>query len=163
MMMTRRRITLMCLLVLVGFLALVGEALAESKIAFSGQVPPAPNGYFEIFSMNPDGSNIQQLTNHGTGFSAKQPDWSPDGTEIMYYLIDDVGMSLRIMSADGSNNRELIPAGEVYIENGPTWSPEIPPSVATLSPTNQTIAVFLLGMIASALIMRGRQGTTEQT
>jgi Tol biopolymer transport system component len=52
--------------------------LDASKVTY---VDVDENGNTQVFVMDADGSNVQQLT-HGEG--ARQPDWSPDGSMIAY-------------------------------------------------------------------------------
>jgi Tol biopolymer transport system component len=76
-----------------------------TKIAFWSQ---ASDGVPQLWVMNADGSNPQQLTSEGiANFS-----WSTDGTKIAYvqhdYRKEDVNNgTLWIMNADGSNKRQL--------------------------------------------------------
>src|SRR5690349_6823913 len=37
----------------------------------------------DVFTMNPDGTGVVQVTNFGGGFSG-DPDWSPDGTRLAF-------------------------------------------------------------------------------
>ena len=132
-------------LVLFGMLMVSSsEAIAASKIAFR------QNG--SIWIMNQDGSNPSFLVADGYTFS-----WSPDGSQIVYTLWNEscVCEQLYVKNSDGTGVPVLLRSSSAT----PVWSPELPPSVASLSPFNQTITVFLLGMIASALIMRGKAAT----
>jgi Tol biopolymer transport system component len=65
------------------------------------------SGNEEIYTMDPDGSNIVQLTNHGD--IDRHPTWSPDGTRIAFWSQRDTGRrQLWVMNADGSNPRRLL-------------------------------------------------------
>lgn len=79
----------------------------EVAIAISGIF--GKNHQTQIFKMNIDGSNLQQLT-AGSG-THEAPCWSPDGSEIMFNLdrSSDFNrlMSLWIMNADGSNQKRV--------------------------------------------------------
>ncbi|MCB9451016.1 MAG: PD40 domain-containing protein [Anaerolineaceae bacterium] len=68
-------------------------AVTNGRIAFASK----KDGDFEIYTVNPDGSDLLQLTFNDTFDSC--PRWSPDGTQIAF-VHDD---SLFIMDADGSN------------------------------------------------------------
>ncbi len=68
-----------------------------------------------IFEMNPDGSNVRQLT---SGYSASAPTRSPDATRIAFLG----GQSLFVMNADGSDARAL--TSDVDWDGDLTWSPD---------------------------------------
>ena len=78
------------------------------------------DGNAEIYSCNPDGSNISRLTNNAA--TDDEPTWSPDGSHIAF-VSDRTGHSeIYIMNADGSNVvRKTF--SESYCQN-PTWSPD---------------------------------------
>ena len=86
----------------------IGGALAEgvnpcwspdgSKIVFVRNA--------EIWVMNADGSNQQQLTSPVGDLVDGDPNWSPDGTKIIFARRPS---SIWIMNADGSNQHDLTP------------------------------------------------------
>lgn len=85
-------------------------------------------GLLNIFTMRPDGSDVQQLTFTrmadplpGSGQSVARPAWSPDGQRIAYTVGVDGGAQLWVMNADGSNKRRLAPENGVS-DFEPTWS-----------------------------------------
>src|SRR5215203_5278736 len=85
----------------------------NGKIAFTS----VRNGDVEatIYAVEPDGSNRSQLTNGG------YPNWSPDGTEIVFAEPDRANIS--VVSADGPN------VGTSHTIEGafgsdPTWLPD---------------------------------------
>ena len=60
--------------------------------------------------MNPDGSDVQQLTFLGPDNVASWQSWSADGKQIVFteYLAPDYIGQLWIMNADGSNQHLLL-------------------------------------------------------
>jgi len=74
----------------------------------------------EIFIMNVDGSNLQQLT-HAAGFDGG-PVWSPDGKKIVFPSERDGDPEIYIMDADGANQKRLtnIPGDDSH----PHWYPD---------------------------------------
>ncbi len=76
------------------------------------------DGNLEIYSCNPDGSNILRLTNHGA--TDDMPAWSPNGTRIAFTSDRTGSPEIYIMHADGSNVvRKTFSGGQ-----NPTWSPD---------------------------------------
>ena len=79
------------------------------------------DGNFEIYVMDADGGNQENLTNHPAFDS--QPDWSPDGTKIAFYSSRDGRPGqVYVMDADGKN---VIKLTEGPGQGGsPDWSPD---------------------------------------
>jgi Tol biopolymer transport system component len=87
----------------------------NGKIAFSSYRPGDDDA--TIYAVEPDGSNLRQLTNGG------YPTWSPDGTQITFMRVEGGVGVLSVVSADGSNLRDL-PKNSPYGSLTPTWSPD---------------------------------------
>ncbi len=93
-----------------------------SQIAFASNRTGAP----QIFLMNGDGSNPQQVTNMPDG--ACQPAWSPDGVRLVFIspclerLDQNPDAKLYVINADGSGLIEL--ATEAGGDFDPAWSPD---------------------------------------
>ena len=68
--------------------------------------------------MDPDGSDVVNLTNLAGAGGGGSPTWSPDGTRILFATDGD----LYLMDADGSNVIQLTHSAEV--EQDPAWSPD---------------------------------------
>ena len=78
------------------------------------------DGEPEIYGIDPDGSNLKNLTNHPS--SDHSPAWSPDGKRIAFVRFRD----LYVMNADGSN--QILLAKNTYndpqLDFTPAWSPD---------------------------------------
>lgn len=79
----------------------------------------------EIFTMNPDGSDVKQLTHLGPDNSASWPAWSADGKQIVFneFPPPDGIAQLWVMNADGSNQHLLFAEAD-FGENRPSFSPD---------------------------------------
>jgi len=89
----------------------------NGKIAFSA--PDPEGGDYEIFVMNEDGGNIQQLTKNDL-ISDDGPCWSPDGRKIAFSS-DGV---IYVMNADGTGLRQLTTPPTSYYDYSPAWAPD---------------------------------------
>lgn len=92
-----------------------------AKIAFVSHSVP---GSFAIFTMNPDGSDVQQLTGP-TDSSGDRFSWAPDGSKIVYESIDTkpVDADIVIINLDGSGQKNLTRDFHRQ-EMMPDWSPD---------------------------------------
>ncbi len=108
-----------------------------ARVAFTSD----RNGNLDIFAMDADGSNVEQLTDHE--HDDYGPVWSPDGTGIVFTRQGQVvtptntfgssSSSLFVMDEDGANERQL--TGEdfsddflsydpYWLDVDPVWSPD---------------------------------------
>jgi Tol biopolymer transport system component len=91
-----------------------------SKIVFWGNLNTST---LQIYKMNSDGSNVQQLTNSGN--SSADPHWSPDGTKISFGSDRNNGdVNIFVMNADGSNVHQLTNFIEPQESGDTDWSPD---------------------------------------
>lgn len=103
-----------------------------TKIAFERAFGPIVNdnaSRVAIFTMNANGSDLTQLTQHSTPTTTEDhgPQWSPDGTKIAFTRVNTTARprgesAIEVMNADGSNLRRLTPfrIGAAH----PSWSPD---------------------------------------
>jgi hypothetical protein len=90
-----------------------------TKIAFSGWV--APDGRYDIFVMNFNGSGLVQLTHTTAGAGSSGPTWSPDGTQIAFWSDrESEGVNVWVMNADGSGAAPRTASGKA---RDPAWQP----------------------------------------
>jgi len=77
-------------------------------------------GQFDVFTINPDGSDERQLT-FGGG-NKEHPRWSPDGRFIVYSSSAQGKRGIYVMRADGSGARPVALGGGD--NSHPAWSGE---------------------------------------
>ena len=100
---------------------------ANGRIAFS-QGPIIPDGgelseHSQVFTIEPSGAGLRQLTHVSKDQSAAVPDWSPDGRRIAYESNQTGAFGIWVMNADGSGQIQVTGAqgfGDFY----PSWSPD---------------------------------------
>ena len=96
--------------------AVLAKAPETAKIVFTSR----RDGNFEIYIMNPDGSDQINLTQHRAKDSV--PVWSPTGEQILF-TSDRGGIEdLYLMDADGTNVRQVFK--KLIGREFPTWSPD---------------------------------------
>jgi dipeptidyl aminopeptidase/acylaminoacyl peptidase len=78
----------------------------DGRIAFQSNA----DGDWDIWTMNPDGSDLRNLTSDGEtgdGWGDSQPSWSPDGSRIAFVSDRAGGTDIFVMGADGSDVTRL--------------------------------------------------------
>ena len=77
-------------------------------------------GVGQIYTMNPDGSTVTQLTSSSGGNGSAE--WSADGTKLVFVSIRDGNEEIYVMNADGTGQTNL--TNDPNIDLVPTWSPD---------------------------------------
>jgi Tol biopolymer transport system component len=79
----------------------------------------------DVFTMNPDGSDVRQLTSFGLNEATFGMGWSPDGSQLVFAraLSDFSASQIWIMNADGSNQRQLLNDNS-FFDDEPNFSPD---------------------------------------
>jgi|GEM_PF-3581519 len=68
-------------------------------------VTDTPNANEDLFTMNPDGSDVVRLTTNS--YHDFTPNWSPDGTRIAYQYSSSGPDQIHIIDADGTNDTAI--------------------------------------------------------
>lgn len=111
---------LIALAVVVCFIASVTQQPTTAQVA-NGKIAFTSDNV--IYTINPDGSGLLQLTQTGNGFFDRFPVWSPDGTRIAFGRTTfTVQSQIYVMNADGSNATRL--TNNAAADRQPTWSPD---------------------------------------
>jgi Tol biopolymer transport system component len=107
----------LCFLLLLAATA-SSQTRVNGRIAFSS----TRDGNAEIYTMNPDGSNVVRLTFNT--YVEDEPAWSPDGTRIAYRCFGNPSGNpgICVMNSDGSGQRRLTDGTQADEE--PAWSPD---------------------------------------
>jgi Tol biopolymer transport system component len=103
-------------------LAISGFALANTEHHFDSRIAFLKGP--DVFTMNPDGSDVRQLTNLGSNNGAFGVNWSPDGRQLVFGEYPNNGPGqLWLMNADGSG-QHLVLADGPYDNEVPSFSPD---------------------------------------
>jgi TolB protein len=86
------------------------------KIAFYSFALPHPSRNPAIWVMDPDGSNMKRIVEHGLS-----PSWSPDDKQMAFASNRDSKFQIYAMNSDGSGVRRL--TNNKAEESAPAWSP----------------------------------------
>ncbi len=138
-----------------------------AKLAFAS----ARNGSIQLYSSNPDGSSLIQLTNVKPG--ASEPAWSPTGNEILFTVVGSEGdATIDIVDAVSLKTTRFAYSDKFNFFS-PSWSPDgktalfelsgkggfllwttdpyIPPSEKVIGWKHQILAVSLDGSVSRQL------------
>jgi TolB protein len=97
----------------------------NGRIAFSSFRTDPLGLTGDIFSMNPDGSDLRQLTDNPADDA--QSDWAPDGRDIAYRIRKPkftVNFEVARMTASGTDHRRLTFTPDGQAASQPSWFPD---------------------------------------
>jgi len=106
----------------------------------------------DIYTMNPDGSDVRQLTNLGPDSTAFWESWSPDGKLIVFneHRPPDFLGQLWLMNADGSNQRLLLAEAD-FDEERPSFTSDGSSVIFTRCRDHDTCALYQLEVDGTGL------------
>ncbi|MGQ9543126.1 MAG: DPP IV N-terminal domain-containing protein [Candidatus Bathyarchaeia archaeon] len=100
------------------------------------------DGYWRLYSINPDGTGLTQLTH---GRMDGEPSWSPDGSRIVFTGWDDGDPEIYVVNADGSGRVQLT-FNSVW-DGEPSWSPD--GSRIVFTGWDETTAIYIMNLDGS--------------
>jgi Tol biopolymer transport system component len=119
------KLTHKCLLSIFAIVGFLIVTVIPARASFPGR-----NGRIafvngpDVYTMNPDGSNVRQLTNLGPDRGAFFESWSPDGRQIAFTIFSpNAPGQLWIMNADGGNQHILLAESD-FDEERPSFTPD---------------------------------------
>jgi Tol biopolymer transport system component len=98
----------------------------NGRIAFSeGDIFPEGDTsvHSQVFTIDPSGGEVTELTHVPKNRSAALPDWSPDGSRIAFQSNRSGDFGIWVMNADGSGQTRLTGRGG-FGDFYPSWSPD---------------------------------------
>ena len=91
-------------------------AVSNGRIVFASE----RTGNWDLFTMDPDGSHVVNLTNSPT--DEERAGFSPDGQQLAFARAVGGNTDIYLMNADGSNVKRL--TTHSAIDHAPQWSPD---------------------------------------
>jgi TolB protein len=115
-------------------LALLGTTAAAARATTPGRNGPIVfRRFFDVFqtrgalfTVNANGTGVRQLTHPPRGALDTEPDWSPDGRNVVFERVFQGGRNLvYTVGRDGRGAKQLAPCGRGCSgQEGPIWSPD---------------------------------------
>jgi Tol biopolymer transport system component len=90
-------------------------AVTSTSAEFVGKIVFQESSGGRIFTLNADGTGLTHLTN------GLDPDWSPDGEQIVFTRWEWDPPGVFVINADGSDEKQIVPGPK---SKGPRWSPD---------------------------------------
>jgi Tol biopolymer transport system component len=137
-----------------------GPANTNGQIAFRQWFDPDQTKG-ALFTMNPDGSQIRQITHPPEGWRDDDPVWSPDGQRIVFNRekSDESTSRIMVVNPNTGDERQVIPCtGRCVQDLDPTFSPDgdsvaferqVVPRILKGKSWNEYAPIFIVGLDGS--------------
>jgi WD40-like Beta Propeller Repeat len=135
----------------IGAAAILVAGLVTAPIGLAGAAGPAADGKIafsdgvtgQVYSVNPDGSDLAQLTHVSAGHLAAGPAWSPDGTHLAFFSDLTGELRIHVMAADGTGRRLVFQDQPGFRDFAPRYFPTGRSVVfARCKPNNGVCAIY---------------------
>jgi hypothetical protein len=108
---------------------LAGESAPSNETRAT--VHPAPQiafssdrtGNEELFAVNPDGTNVRQLTTSPSGTENRRPSWSPDRAKVVFQSNRSGNHDIWVVNTNGGGVPQNLTPGSNQGDGSPEWSP----------------------------------------
>ncbi len=113
-----RAVGVLALVIAVTSMLSVHSARSAPERESAASTSPGKNGLIAfkrltgaLFAIDPSGSSEKQITRPAAGVEDDQPDWSPDGSLLVFHRgVPDSPVAIYTVKADGSELTRLSPA-----------------------------------------------------
>ena len=122
--MSRARLCLAVLPLLVGLILVPSASGYAATPGRDGRILFDDFMTGQIYSINPDGTGLVQLTHLKDGRFARWPHWSPDGTHVAFSSLTANYLRLWIMDADGRHAHIVARDAPGVQDFTPTYTPD---------------------------------------
>lgn len=106
-------------------------ASQDGLIAFSRAHVGGDMGGSAIWTMQPDGSGLRELTEGALGASAEYATFSPGGDKLAYWQGEESAARLVVMEPDGTSARAVTKFPATAVSDGIAWDPLAPRIILT--------------------------------
>lgn len=119
------------------FAVLLVMLATPARASFPGKNGRIAFDFGDIYTMNPDGSDVRQLTNLGPDNFAFYASWSSDGKQLVFNQSnsDNFHAEVWLMDADGKNGRRILSEAK-FNDFVPYFSPDNQSVVFARCPIN---------------------------